>query len=77
MIFSIVYVITCPRNFTIVVTVISDPWLYNPMYFLLASLAFLDVSDSPANAPDLLMMTFSDLMGQLVQQQALSALTCL
>lgn len=76
MLFSIVNVITCLGNFTVVVTVISNLWLYNTMYFLLDSLAILDTSDDSANAPNLLMMIFSDLM-RLWVQQALSVLTCL
>uniref|UniRef100_A0A8C3XRK4 G-protein coupled receptors family 1 profile domain-containing protein n=1 Tax=Chelydra serpentina TaxID=8475 RepID=A0A8C3XRK4_CHESE len=53
-IFSIVYVTTCLGNFTIITTVITDHQLHTPMYFLLANLAFLDVSDSSVNAPKLL-----------------------
>ncbi|KAM7150913.1 olfactory receptor 4D9-like [Macrochelys suwanniensis] len=54
MFFFIVYVTTWLGNFTIIITVIADHRLHTPMYFLLANLAFLDVSDSSVNAPNLL-----------------------
>ncbi|KAK4808508.1 hypothetical protein QYF61_005825 [Mycteria americana] len=41
-------------NFTIIATVAADHQLHTPMYFLLANLAFLDVSDSSVNTPKLL-----------------------
>ncbi|KAM9120711.1 olfactory receptor 4D2-like [Pangshura tecta] len=53
-IFSIVYLTTWLGNFTIIITVISEHQLHTPMYFLLANLAFLDVSDSSVNAPKFL-----------------------
>uniref|UniRef100_A0A8D0GGF9 G-protein coupled receptors family 1 profile domain-containing protein n=1 Tax=Sphenodon punctatus TaxID=8508 RepID=A0A8D0GGF9_SPHPU len=54
MLFLIVYLITWLGNLTIIITVISDHQLHTPMYFLLANLAFLDVSDSSVNAPKVL-----------------------
>ncbi|XP_067413503.1 olfactory receptor 4D2-like [Emydura macquarii macquarii] len=54
MVFFIVYVATWLRNVTIIITVISDHRLHTPMYFLLANLAFLDISDSSVNTPRLL-----------------------
>ncbi|CAM5153201.1 unnamed protein product [Eretmochelys imbricata] len=53
-VFFIVYMTTWVGNFTIIVAVITDHQLHTPMYFLLANLAFLDVSDSSVNAPKLL-----------------------
>ncbi|XP_067391405.1 olfactory receptor 4D9-like [Emydura macquarii macquarii] len=53
-IFFIVYVTTWLGNLTIITTVITEHQLHTPMYFLLANLAFLDVSDSSVTAPKLL-----------------------
>uniref|UniRef100_A0A8D0H8J4 G-protein coupled receptors family 1 profile domain-containing protein n=1 Tax=Sphenodon punctatus TaxID=8508 RepID=A0A8D0H8J4_SPHPU len=50
----IVYLITWFGNFTIIITVISDHRLHTPMYFLLANLAFVDVSDSSVIVPKVL-----------------------
>ncbi|NXU26237.1 OR4D9 protein, partial [Thalassarche chlororhynchos] len=52
--FFLIYVITWLVNFTIIATVAADHRLHTPMYLLLASLAFLDVSDSSVNTPKLL-----------------------
>ncbi|XP_053821371.1 olfactory receptor 4D1-like [Vidua chalybeata] len=52
--FFLIYVITWLLNFTIIATVAVDHQLHTPMYFLLANLAFLDVSDSSVNTPRLL-----------------------
>ncbi|XP_024065438.1 olfactory receptor 4D1-like [Terrapene carolina triunguis] len=57
--FFIVYVTTWLGNLTIIITVISDHHLHTPMYFLLANLAFLDVSDSSVNTPRLLLCLLS------------------
>ncbi|XP_030395425.1 olfactory receptor 4D9-like [Gopherus evgoodei] len=54
-VFFIVYLTTWLGNFTIITTVITSHRLHIPMYFLLANLAFLDVSDSSVNAPKLLL----------------------
>ncbi|KAM7150019.1 olfactory receptor 4D9-like [Macrochelys suwanniensis] len=54
-VFFIVYITTWLGNFTIIIAVITDYQLHTPMYFLLANLAFLDVSDSSVNAPKLLL----------------------
>ncbi|XP_050773494.1 olfactory receptor 4D1-like [Gopherus flavomarginatus] len=59
-VFFIVYLTTWLGNFTIITTVITSCRLHTPMYFLLAILAFLDVSDSSVNAPKLLL----DLLSQ-------------
>uniref|UniRef100_A0A8C8RH66 G-protein coupled receptors family 1 profile domain-containing protein n=1 Tax=Pelusios castaneus TaxID=367368 RepID=A0A8C8RH66_9SAUR len=59
-IFFIVYVTTWFGNFTIITVVITDHRLHTPMYFLLANLAFLDVSDSSVTVPKLLL----DLLSQ-------------
>ncbi|NXS06518.1 OR4D1 protein, partial [Neodrepanis coruscans] len=53
-IFFLIYVITWLMNFTIIATVAVDQQLHTPMYFLLANLAFLDISDSSINTPKLL-----------------------
>ncbi|NXP03724.1 OR4D2 protein, partial [Thinocorus orbignyianus] len=52
--FLLIYVLTWLVNFTIIATVAADHQLHTPMYFLLANLAFLDVSDSSVNTPKLL-----------------------
>uniref|UniRef100_A0A8D0L838 G-protein coupled receptors family 1 profile domain-containing protein n=1 Tax=Sphenodon punctatus TaxID=8508 RepID=A0A8D0L838_SPHPU len=52
--FSMVYLVTWLSNLTIITTVIYDHQLHTPMYFLLANLAFLDVSDSSVNSPKVL-----------------------
>ncbi|XP_059587783.1 olfactory receptor 4D9-like [Alligator mississippiensis] len=54
LVFLIVYVTTWLGNVTIILTVISDPHLHIPMYFLLANLAFLDLSESSVTAPKML-----------------------
>ncbi|XP_067388387.1 olfactory receptor 4D1-like [Emydura macquarii macquarii] len=54
-VFSIVYLTTCLGNITIIITVICDRELHNPMYFLLANLAFIDISDSTVNVPNMLL----------------------
>ncbi|XP_067423298.1 olfactory receptor 4D2-like [Emydura macquarii macquarii] len=59
-VFFIVYVTTWLGNFTIITIVITDHQLHTPMYFLLANLAFLDVSDSSVTVPKLLL----DLLSQ-------------
>ncbi|NXN89708.1 OR4D9 protein, partial [Bombycilla garrulus] len=53
-IFLLIYLITWLVNFTILITVAADHQLHTPMYFLLANLAFLDISDSSVNTPKLL-----------------------
>ncbi|NXO45326.1 OR4D9 protein, partial [Locustella ochotensis] len=53
-IFFLIYVITWLLNLTIIATVAVDQQLHTPMYFLLANLAFLDISDSSVNTPKLL-----------------------
>ncbi|KAM7150912.1 olfactory receptor 4D2-like [Macrochelys suwanniensis] len=58
-IFFIVYMITWLGNVTIIMTVIINHHLHTPMYFLLANLAFLDISDSSVNTPKLLLNLLS------------------
>lgn len=53
-IFLLIYVLTWLLNITIIATVAVDQQLHTPMYFLLANLAFLDISDSSVNTPKLL-----------------------
>ncbi|XP_039357444.1 olfactory receptor 4D1-like [Mauremys reevesii] len=69
-IFFIIYVNTWLGNFTIITTVITDRQLHTPMYFLLANLAFLDVSESSVNAPKLL-------SGLLTQSKTISFNECI
>ncbi|XP_050773514.1 olfactory receptor 4D1-like [Gopherus flavomarginatus] len=52
--FLIVYIATWLGNFIIIISVIADHRLHTPMYFLLANLAFMDVSESSVSAPNLL-----------------------
>ncbi|NWZ73208.1 OR4D9 protein, partial [Acrocephalus arundinaceus] len=68
-IFFLIYVITWLLNFTIIATVAVDQQLHTPMYFLLANLAFLDISDSSVNTPKLL-------SGLLTQQSRISFNEC-
>ncbi|XP_021238541.1 olfactory receptor 4D1-like [Numida meleagris] len=58
-IFFLICIITWLGNFTIIATVVIDHQLHKPMYFLLANLAFLDVSDSLVNTPKLLSGLFT------------------
>ncbi|XP_039353253.1 olfactory receptor 4D9-like [Mauremys reevesii] len=69
-IFFIVYLTTWVGNVTIIITVITEHQLHTPMYFLLANLAFLDVSDSSVTAPKLL-------LGLLSQHRAISFNECI
>ncbi|XP_053901874.1 olfactory receptor 4D9-like [Malaclemys terrapin pileata] len=69
-VFFIVYLTTWLGNFTIITTVITSHRLHTPMYFLLANLAFLDVSDSSVNAPKLL-------LGLLSQHRTISFNECI
>ncbi|XP_065270347.1 olfactory receptor 4D9-like [Emys orbicularis] len=69
-VFFIVYLTTWLGNFTIITTVITSHRLHTPMYFLLANLALLDVSDSSVNAPKLL-------LGLLSQHRTISFNECI
>uniref|UniRef100_A0A8C4Y9V3 Olfactory receptor 4D9-like n=1 Tax=Gopherus evgoodei TaxID=1825980 RepID=A0A8C4Y9V3_9SAUR len=69
-IFFIVYLTTWVGNVTIIITVITEHQLHTPMYFLLANLAFLDVSDSSVTASKLL-------LGLLSQHRAISFNECI
>ncbi|XP_065422792.1 olfactory receptor 4D2-like [Chrysemys picta bellii] len=68
--FFIIYMNTWLGNFIIITTVISDHRLHTPMYFLLANLAFLDLSDSSVNTPKLL-------SGLLSQHKTISFYECI
>ncbi|XP_030395715.1 olfactory receptor 4D9-like [Gopherus evgoodei] len=68
--YFIVYPTTWLGNFTIITTVITSRWLHTPMYFLLANLSFLVVSDSSVNAPILL-------LGLLSQRRTISFNECI
>ncbi|XP_059587310.1 olfactory receptor 4D1-like [Alligator mississippiensis] len=52
--FLAVYATTWLGNLIIISTVISDPRLHTPMYFLLANLSVIDVSFSSVSVPKLL-----------------------
>lgn len=54
LIFIIIYIMTWLGNLTIIFTVIFMDQLHTPMYFLLANLAALDISDSTVTALKLL-----------------------
>lgn len=49
-IFLTIYITTWLGNLTIIITVIYTPHLHTPMYFLLANLAVIDISDSTVTA---------------------------
>ncbi|KAM7150860.1 olfactory receptor 4D1-like [Macrochelys suwanniensis] len=68
-VFSIVYLTTWLGNFTIITTVITDHQLHTPMYFLLANLAFIDISDSTVSVPKML-------SGLLSQRKTISFNEC-
>ncbi|XP_036591504.1 olfactory receptor 4F3/4F16/4F29-like [Trichosurus vulpecula] len=51
---SIFYVASMLGNSLIVLTVISDPHLHSPMYFLLANLSFIDLGVSSATTPKMI-----------------------
>ncbi|XP_044837432.1 olfactory receptor 4D2-like [Mauremys mutica] len=69
-IFSIVYLTTWLGNFIIITTVISNHRLHTPMYFLLANLAFIDISDSTVSVPKML-------LGLLSQHKTISFNECI
>ncbi|XP_044839312.1 olfactory receptor 4D2-like [Mauremys mutica] len=69
-IFSIVYLTTWLGNFIIITTVISNHRLHTPMYFLLANLAFIDISDSTVSVPNML-------LGLLSQHKTISYNECI
>ncbi|XP_066485884.1 olfactory receptor 4D1-like [Tiliqua scincoides] len=50
LVFLTVYIMTWLGNLTIIMTVIFTHQLHTPMYFLLANLAFMDISDSTVTA---------------------------
>ncbi|XP_007480172.1 olfactory receptor 4F3/4F16/4F29-like [Monodelphis domestica] len=51
---SIFYTASMLGNFLIVLTVISEPRLHSPMYFLLANLSFIDMIDSCIVTPKMI-----------------------
>uniref|UniRef100_A0A8C3TEW9 G-protein coupled receptors family 1 profile domain-containing protein n=1 Tax=Chelydra serpentina TaxID=8475 RepID=A0A8C3TEW9_CHESE len=69
-VFLLIYVTTWLGNFTIITMVITDHRLHTPMYFLLANLAFIDVSDSTVNAPKML-------LGLISQRKTISFNGCI
>ncbi|XP_039374149.1 olfactory receptor 4D1-like [Mauremys reevesii] len=69
-VFSIVYLTTWLGNFTIIISVITDRQLHTPMYFLLANLAFIDISDSTVSVPKML-------LGLLSQRKTISFNECI
>uniref|UniRef100_A0A8D2ILZ2 Olfactory receptor n=1 Tax=Varanus komodoensis TaxID=61221 RepID=A0A8D2ILZ2_VARKO len=54
-VFLLVYAATIVGNTLIMLTVVSDPQLSTPMYFLLGNLSFLDLCYSTVTAPKMLM----------------------
>uniref|UniRef100_A0A8C0GFM3 G-protein coupled receptors family 1 profile domain-containing protein n=1 Tax=Chelonoidis abingdonii TaxID=106734 RepID=A0A8C0GFM3_CHEAB len=69
-IFSILYLTTWLGNFIIITTVISNHRLHTPIYFLLANLAFIDISDSIVSVPKML-------LGLLSQHKTISFNECI
>nr|XP_056720435.1 olfactory receptor 4D1-like [Euleptes europaea] len=57
--FLTIYSTTWLGNLTIIITVISTPHLHIPMYFLLANLAVIDISESSVTSLKLLWDLFS------------------
>ncbi|XP_054850769.1 olfactory receptor 4N2-like [Eublepharis macularius] len=53
------YVIILPGNILIIVTIRNDPRLGSPMFFFLASLAFMDICYSTVTPPKMMMNLFS------------------
>ncbi|XP_040825148.1 olfactory receptor 4F3/4F16/4F29-like [Ochotona curzoniae] len=51
---SILYVASMTGNSLIVFTVVTDPHLHSPMYFLLANLSFIDLGASSVTSPKML-----------------------
>ncbi|XP_021518071.2 olfactory receptor 4F3/4F16/4F29-like [Meriones unguiculatus] len=54
LIFSVFYLAGILGNFLVVLTVISDPHLHSPMYFLLANLSFIDMWVSSITVPKMI-----------------------
>ncbi|XP_074838264.1 olfactory receptor 4D2-like [Carettochelys insculpta] len=69
-IFSFVYLTAWLGNVLIITTVISDHQLHTPMYFPLANLAFIDISDSTVSVPKML-------LGLLSQSKTISFNQCI
>ncbi|XP_068953537.1 olfactory receptor 4K14-like [Petaurus breviceps papuanus] len=55
LLFSTLYFIIILGNILIILSVISDPNLYSPMYFLLANLSFVDLWLSSVTTPKMIM----------------------
>nr|XP_056719416.1 olfactory receptor 4D1-like [Euleptes europaea] len=54
LVFLIIYITTWLGNLTIIIIVIFVPQFHTPMYFLLANLAIIDISDSTVTAVKML-----------------------
>uniref|UniRef100_A0A8C8UDD1 Olfactory receptor n=1 Tax=Peromyscus maniculatus bairdii TaxID=230844 RepID=A0A8C8UDD1_PERMB len=54
LVFSMFYVAGVLGNFLVVLTVIADPHLHSPMYFLLANLSFIDMCVSSITVPKMI-----------------------
>ncbi|XP_009004115.3 olfactory receptor 4K2 [Callithrix jacchus] len=73
MVFSLFYVATMVGNSLIVITVIVDPHLHSPMYFLLANLSIIDMSLASFATPKMItdyltghkIISFSDCLTQI------------
>ncbi|XP_020823274.1 olfactory receptor 4K14-like [Phascolarctos cinereus] len=55
LLFSMLYLIIILGNILIILSVISDPNLHSPMYFLLANLSFVDLWLSSVTTPKMIM----------------------
>ncbi|XP_058396510.1 olfactory receptor 4F3/4F16/4F29-like [Diceros bicornis minor] len=60
LVFSVFYVAGILGNLLIVLTVISDPHLHSPLYFLLANLSFIDMWVSSITAPKMISDLFKE-----------------
>ncbi|XP_058396425.1 olfactory receptor 4F3/4F16/4F29-like [Diceros bicornis minor] len=60
LIFSVFYVAGILGNLLILLTVISDPHLHSPLYFLLANLSFVDMWVSSITAPKMISDLFKE-----------------
>ncbi|XP_004421416.1 PREDICTED: olfactory receptor 4F3/4F16/4F29-like [Ceratotherium simum simum] len=60
LVFSVFYVAGILGNVLIVLTVISDPHLHSPLYFLLANLSFIDMWVSSITAPKMISDLFKE-----------------
>ncbi|KAM4832362.1 olfactory receptor 4K3-like [Urocitellus parryii] len=81
-IFLVLYLIIVPGNIVIVTSIITDPHLHSPMYFLLANLSFVDMWLSSITTPKMIIdflredktISFGGCMSQVFLAQLIAAL---